>query len=1015
MAIIKKTEGHLTITDLTDVADVYFEYALALKNALVTNEYTFNETGEIGWSKAYPTWNPGYQIWKRQVKLTERAEQEQYVFQTSATTTYTDGAYVRVHGYDIEKNYVEQLYQFLIRPDTVVPLIENFNLSSNIQFIRISYPKTGLNNTSFVQGDTSPISGTGLIDINTNEDGSIITGGNSTSNSSFTHTDYIPVCIVTYGTPNLDTAVNQINNSITNINSNLINLDTKLETFFWPGDPTYSGAFGVAKTAEDRIDYTNANTYGFNTRVATGLVSIGYNKIPLSEWGINEGLKMYYPILDNEKVVGHKPGMQLFMNSLTFYKANNSSDKALEINTNGINLYRDNNNKAVEINTNGINLYGSSTTTTDATLTVNGLVLTKGGVTAGTHSSIEAQDIVTFEYVQGNIAINALTANLEIDMDGRESVDIIHTNKNIAILPPSLLNEPRTHNGVTWTATSNSSYHVEGTATAASGNAASRDYDGKINGNMRFLPKGTYTITATKTGTGGGYVYLRGFTPSNTTYRILVSLSRWNTPQTFTLEEDAFYLLNTQVSSGATVDYDVTIQIEKGTAGTAYIENQYELKTISLGQKVYKGILEVKSGTLTITHQIFDVNFVAATGTQAGGSATNYKGFYSSVIPNVKKPANQEVPDMYCNRLTVTSRYDNYRNTEGIAIHQTEGRAYVYSTDISSMTLEEARAWLEDNPIQIVYPLETPQIIRLGPTNITNFENINNIWSNSGTIALERGDLIYLSTEDFGSCTINGSTSSDWREIIGANFGIRADGSLYAVNANINGTIHAIDGEFTGTIHAINGDFEGSLNAKLGFIGSWSISDKGLIYLPPNITDTSNLAQLTPFLLQLVNEEGIVSTSFTEDSFQINNVISWSSTNNNNLLISTNDIQVGGTLIKNTLNTYNDARIDAENGLKNRIEAIEAENLIKNKFITINEASHQLTLKRIANTSASTIDITDTQIKILLNNNVITTYKDNLAHTTFGEFENLRMRVGNKGNLTWVTHSDGRLSLKIIV
>lgn len=265
-------------------------------------------------------------------------------------------------------------------------------------------------------------------------------------------------------------------------------------------------------------------------------------------------------------------------------------------------------------------------------------------------------------------------------------------------------------------------------------------------------------------------------------------------------------------------------------------------------------------------------------------------------------------------------------------------------------------------------------------------------------------NFVYLSTDPYGTYTIHDSEQTDWKQIVGTNFGIRSDGSMYATSANISGTIHAIDGEF-----------EGSLNAKLGFIGPWSISDKGLIYLPPNITNTSNLTQLTPFLFQLVNEEGITSTFFADDSFQINDVISWSSKNSNNLLISTDDIQVGGILIKDTLDTYNNTHIETENILKERIEAIEVENSIKNKFITIDETNNQLTLKRIAKTSASTIDITDTQIKILLNNNVITTYKDNLAHTTFGEFENLRMRVGNEGNLTWVTHSNGRLSLKIIV
>ena len=418
------------------------------------------------------------------------------------------------------------------------------------------------------------------------------------------------------------------------------------------------------------------------------------------------------------------------------------------------------------------------------------------------------------------------------------------------------------------------------------------------------------------------------------------------------------------------------------------------------GNIYYKGTYDFISGTLTVTHKLFDLTFAGRTGTYTSGKY----GWYSSLISDIKNPGWDEVPDMFCNRLKVDKRSANYSNIESIAIHQTEKRIYTYIEALSNKTLTEAQTWLTENPIQIVYPLETPEVIQLTGTAIKTYEGINNFWSRQGIISIEWGDFIYLSTDPYGPYTINDTEASDWKQIIGTNFGVRTDGSLYATNANINGTIHAIDG-----------DFEGSLNAKLGFIGPWSISDKGLIYLPPDITDTSNLTQLTPFLFQLVNEEGIVSTSFTDDSFQINNVISWSSTNDNNLLISTDDIQVGGTLIKDTLNAYNSTHTETENTLKGRIEAIEAENSIKNKFITINEANNQLTLKRIANTSASAIDITDTQIKILLNNNVITTYKDNLAHTTFGEFENLRMRVGNEGNLTWVTHSDGRLSLKIIV
>lgn len=203
------------------------------------------------------------------------------------------------------------------------------------------------------------------------------------------------------------------NIALTNANSNAANaleqstqaigqvtsLDNRLQTFFWPGDSSYSGAFAVAKTSDDGLDVSNANTYGFNTRVATGLVSVGYNKIPLSEWGIVEGLKMYYPILDNGMIVDNKLGMQLLANSLTFYKANNSSDKALEIATDGINFYGSNQNDA------------------DATLTSNGLKLVKGGIEAGTPNTNNFVYISSTDFVGQIESFYRLTLDTEIEDD----------------------------------------------------------------------------------------------------------------------------------------------------------------------------------------------------------------------------------------------------------------------------------------------------------------------------------------------------------------------------------------------------------------------------------------------------------------------------------------------------------------------------------------------------------------------------------------------------------------------
>jgi len=76
--------------------------------------------------------------------------------------------------------------------------------------------------------------------------------------------------------------------------------------------------------------------------------------------------------------------------------------------------------------------------------------------------------------------------------------------------------------------------------------------------------------------------------------------------------------------------------------------------------------------------------------------------------------------------------------------------------------------------------------------------------------------FIYLSTENYGSYSINGSTGiSDWKEIIGTKFGVRADGTLYASNAVISGTITVGSGSnvYTKTESDDNYDASGSASA----------------------------------------------------------------------------------------------------------------------------------------------------------------------------------------------------------
>ena len=200
--------GTITVSDLTDITDVYLEYCMAADTYSLIEPYSSSNTDDIrnktiwispeaDWSTTYPIWQSGYQIWIRQVTEKE-----------------------------------------------------------------------------------------GLPD--------------------------------SYGTPYLDKAVNQINN-------NVINLSDKLKAFFHPGDSSYSGAFVVGKTSEQGLDTADATTYGWNTRVATGSISMGYNKIPLVELGLLDngnftGLRLYSPILTNSEVTDHRLDASLTSKGLILSK-----------------------------------------------------------------------------------------------------------------------------------------------------------------------------------------------------------------------------------------------------------------------------------------------------------------------------------------------------------------------------------------------------------------------------------------------------------------------------------------------------------------------------------------------------------------------------------------------------------------------------------------------------------------------------------------------------------------------
>lgn len=196
------------------------------------------------------------------------------------------------------------------------------------------------------------------------------------------------------------------------------------------------------------------------------------------------------------------------------------------------------------------------------------------------------------------------------------------------------------------------------------------------------------------------------------------------------------------IREGQTVDLLFSPMVRMPGASPVYEEYNGLRYYKALNENVYKGTLNIITGELTITHKGTELSIAGATGTSEGGASSNYKGFYTTPISDIKNYVSAELPDdLLCNRAVATSRQDNYNCTPGVAIHQSEKRIYIYLNELREKTLAEAQAWLVDNPMVVMYPLNTPITTTVNSANIRLYNGLTNLYSSRGAIlSLEYGD-----------------------------------------------------------------------------------------------------------------------------------------------------------------------------------------------------------------------------------------------------------------------------------
>lgn len=214
--------GTITITDLTDITDVYLEYCMAANSyttAAAIQAKTTWTSPERDWSVVYPTWQAGYQIWIRQVQIKEGVDQPEY------------------------------------------------------------------------------------------------------------------------GTPYLDTAVNQINITINAAEANITALQSRLKKIWTnlTNSASYpAGTYAASGINDADVVENDSSTYGYNTFLNQAKLALRYNAIDMTALTTN-ALTFYIPTQENDNWIQGKKGLEITAEGIDIYNPNGK--KGLDIKNDGLVIY----------------------------------------------------------------------------------------------------------------------------------------------------------------------------------------------------------------------------------------------------------------------------------------------------------------------------------------------------------------------------------------------------------------------------------------------------------------------------------------------------------------------------------------------------------------------------------------------------------------------------------------------------------------------------------------------------
>jgi len=277
---------------------------------------------------------------------------------------------------------------------------------------------------------------------------------------------------------------------------------------------------------------------------------------------------------------------------------------------------------------------------------------------------------------------------------------------------------------------------------------------------LKGLKKGTYRISSNAP-VGGARIMNRSVSPA---------VSIGDQTNRFIITEDItddlaveLAFTGSQLTNGT---YYIKVQLELGSTATDYEPYEGESKSISLGQTVYGGVLDVVSGKLSVDSAIVDL------GSLTWAKETSRNCFSATFPSNCKIYYGAQTVNAICSKYKAVSRDGIVSSNNAFSIHFSSGANYINihdDTAYGSQTATQFKTAM--NGVQLVYPLATPTEIQLTPTQVKTLLGSNNIWADAGTIEVEVGENPYIlvnptpftaqpifEVEGSGTLTVNNSS-----------------------------------------------------------------------------------------------------------------------------------------------------------------------------------------------------------------------------------------------------------------